>query len=606
MQDIIKLLPDAIANQIAAGEVVQRPASAVKELLENAIDAGASHIQLIVRDAGKNLIQVIDNGKGMSETDARMSFERHATSKIRTAADLFSLRTMGFRGEALASIAAVAQVELRSRRPTDELGILIKIEGSDLKIHEPTQCAVGTSIQVKNLFYNIPARRNFLKSNPVEMKHIIDEFQRVALAQPQIAFSMYVGDDEMYQLPAAKIARRIIDLLGKNFEQQMATCQEETELLKVYGYVGKPAFAKKTKTEQFFFVNGRFIKSGYLHHAVMTAYAGMLEVGAHPFYTLFLEIDPQHIDINVHPTKTEIKFDDERSIYAVLSAAARKAISQYNLAPSMNFDSQLNHELLPFAKRQEVQPTSHKAYEKTSLNPLPKANLGSWEKLYEGIDKKNISYTPEQAQSQQLPIEQAAIAPLDATTNSTTATGLMQLHRQYILAQVRSGLMLVHLPAAYERVYYERYTKASQTQKQLPSQTLLFPESISFNAADYVLIMELEPEAKLLGFDYTPVGGHTIMLHALPPDLATEPAPQLMEELLEQYKNQKNELKLNHSQLLARAMARRIAARQLITLSPDQMQGLIDQLFACQNPQLSPSGKPILKLLSLQELHELL
>jgi len=342
MQNIIQLLPDSIANQIAAGEVVQRPASVVKELLENAVDAGAKSVQLIVRDAGRTLVQVIDDGKGMTETDARMSFERHATSKIRTSDDLFKIRTMGFRGEALASIAAVAQVEMRTRRADDELGTLVRIEGSDIKAQEAVSCLPGTNLLVKNLFFNVPARRNFLKSNSVEMRHIIDEFQRVALANPEVGFSLFHNDQEVFNLAAGKLSRRIVDMFGKGYREQLAACDEETPYVSVHGYIGKPESAKKTRNEQYFFVNNRYIKHSYLHHAVIGAYEGTIPDGHHPFYVLFIEIDPSHIDINIHPTKTEIKFDDERSIYAIVMAAVRKAIGVYNLSPSLDFELDVN------------------------------------------------------------------------------------------------------------------------------------------------------------------------------------------------------------------------------------------------------------------------
>ncbi len=609
MQDIIRLLPDAIANQIAAGEVVQRPASAVKELLENALDAKATQIQLIVREAGKSLIQVVDNGIGMSETDARMSFERHATSKISKSEDLFTLRTMGFRGEALASIAAVAQVELRSRRQADELGVLIKIEGSEIKTHEATQCAAGTSIQVKNLFFNVPARRNFLKSNPVELKHIIDEFQRVALANPQISFSMYHADEEVYMLPAGKLARRITDLFGKNYEQQLASCVEHTELLNVSGYIGKPSFAKKTKTEQFFFVNGRYIRSGYLHHALMTAYAGMLEENSHPFYVIFLEIDPKHIDINVHPTKTEIKFDDERSVYAVLSAAARKAINQYNLAPSIDFEADSGNNFLqqfgtstPFER-----PLQHKeplaGFAKLGANSLPKSNLGNWEKLYEGLEKKTIESSPAPLASQS---NLLANNESNSAVASQQADHYLQLHKQYILAQVRSGLMLVHQQGAYERICYEKNIKASSGEKSLPSQTLLFPETINFNAADFQLVIDMEAEAKQLGFDYALLAGNSIMVNAIPADFLNENVKEAFEGILEQYKNFKSQLKLDKKESLARAAAKRQAQKYQKVLSQPEMQWLIDHLFACQNPQISPGGEPILKIVELEKLAQLM
>ena len=342
MQNIIHLLPDSIANQIAAGEVVQRPASVVKELLENAVDAGATSVQLVTRDAGRTLIQVIDDGKGMTETDARMSFERHATSKIRTSDDLFKIRTMGFRGEALASIAAVAQVEMRTRKADDEVGTLIRIEGSDIKAQESVSCLPGTNILVKNLFFNVPARRNFLKSNSVEMRHIIDEFQRVALANPEVTFSLFHNDQEVFNLPGGKLSRRIVDMFGKTYREQLAACDEETPYVSVHGFIGKPESARKTRNEQFFFVNNRFIKHNYLHHAVVGAYEGTIPDGHHPFYVLFIDIDPSHIDINIHPTKTEIKFDDERSVYAIVMAAVRKAMGIYNLSPSLDFESDVN------------------------------------------------------------------------------------------------------------------------------------------------------------------------------------------------------------------------------------------------------------------------
>ncbi len=404
MQDIIQLLPDSIANQIAAGEVVQRPASVVKELLENAIDAQATQIQLLVKDAGRTLIQVIDNGVGMSETDARMCFERHATSKIRTAEDLFKIRTMGFRGEAMASIAAVAQVELRTRRETDELGTHLKIEASELKLHEPCQTLTGTNICVKNLFFNVPARRNFLKSNPVEMRHILDEFQRVALSYPDVTFTLHHGETEVYNLPAGKMSRRIVDLFGKNYREQLADTREETPFVKVSGFIGKPEFAKKVRGEQFFFVNQRFIRHAYLHHAVLSGFEGLIPDGNHPFYVLNIEIDPAHIDINVHPTKTEIKFDDERSVYAIVRAAVKRATGVYGLAPAIDFEMDVN--LLSPAKSLSFEKKDYAGHFEASVNEnrkitdeepsprdtynaratAPKRNINSWEKLFEGLE----------------------------------------------------------------------------------------------------------------------------------------------------------------------------------------------------------------------------
>src|SRR5688572_23245704 len=388
MADIIRLLPEYLANQIAAGEVVQRPASVVKELLENAVDAGATNIQLIVKEAGKQLIQVVDNGSGMSETDARMSFERHATSKIKSTEDLFRIMTMGFRGEALASIAAVAQVELKTRKVENDTGTKLVVEGSEIVEQTPVAVPEGTSLCVKNLFFNVPARRNFLKTNAVEMRHILDEFQRIALANPQIAFTLIQNDSEVYNLPAGKLSQRIVSLFGSNYKEQMASVEEITDVLQVKGYIGKPEFSKKTRGEQFFFVNNRFIKSAYLNHAVINAYEGLLPKDSHPFYVLFLEIDPQSIDINVHPTKTEIKFEDEKTIYAIVQAAVKKTLGTHNIAPSLDFSGDVNFAPLQPARLTPTASPDFGKYEKAkSYNAIvsgqKSANTKNWEQLYE-------------------------------------------------------------------------------------------------------------------------------------------------------------------------------------------------------------------------------
>jgi DNA mismatch repair protein MutL len=373
MHDIIHLLPDSIANQIAAGEVVQRPASAVKELMENALDAGATSIRLLVKDAGKTLIQVMDNGSGMSETDARMSLERHATSKIKTADDLFRLRTMGFRGEALASIAAVSQFEMKTRMAHQELGTHLVVEASEVKSQSPAACEKGTSISVKNLFFNIPARRNFLKSNPVEMRHIIEEFQRQALAHPTLSFSLYQNDEVVYDLPPAKLSQRIVALFGKSFQEQLAPCKEETDQVRVTGYIGRPESARKTRGEQFIFVNQRFTRNNYLNHAVTAAFEGLLPENSFPFYVLFIELDPKHIDVNVHPTKTEIKFDDERAVYAVVKAAVKQALGAHNLAPAIDFQADIN-----LVERLQAAPLKTEYADEQFAHSLKRSNLEQW------------------------------------------------------------------------------------------------------------------------------------------------------------------------------------------------------------------------------------
>jgi DNA mismatch repair protein MutL len=619
MTDIIQLLPDAIANQIAAGEVVQRPASAVKELLENAIDAKATSIQLVVKDAGKTLVQVIDNGIGMSETDARMCFERHATSKIRTSDDLFAIKTMGFRGEAMASIAAVAQVEMRSRRASDELGVLLKIEGSELKLHEATQCPVGTNVQMKNLFFNVPARRNFLKSNPVEFKHILDEFLRVALAHPTVAFSLFHNNEELYKFAAGNLHRRILDVFGRNHEKQLVPCQDETELLKVKGYIGLPQHAKKTKNEQYFFVNNRFIKSPYLHHAIMAAYEGLLEAGSYPFYVLFLEIDPKHIDINVHPTKTEIKFDDERVMYAILNAMARKAISSFNLTHSLDFDGESNASY--FRPSNGAAPTetfssaanTTNAGQNFKMPALQKANLGNWEKLYEGFEKtesgfsaerftSKASFTPEPQNTQSVPDS----APNLGLVSSAEVYQTIQIHNKYICTQVRSGLMVIDQKRAYERILFDQYAKAVEVKKHMASQTLLFPESIDFAVTDAPLIAELRPELEQLGFMLESLGGPSFMINAVPVDLGTEPVKATLEKIVEDWKHSENALQSNKAEAVARSLASKTAQGKTVKLNSEQMHAFVDQLFSSTNPQTSPSGQPIMRIVNLEELAGLL
>ncbi len=623
MQDIIHLLPDSIANQIAAGEVVQRPASAVKELMENAIDAGATQITLIVKEAGKTLIQVIDNGSGMSETDARMCFERHATSKIRKSEDLFTLKTMGFRGEAMASIAAIAQVEMRTRRQTDELGYLLKIEGSELKAHEAIQTPVGTNILVRNLFFNVPARRNFLKGNPVEMKHIIDEFQRIALANPLVYFILHNAEDEVYNLPAGRLSKRIVDLFGKNYQQQMAPCNEVTDFLKVAGYIGKPDFAKKTKTEQFFFVNGRFIKSGYLHHAVMTAFAGMLEEGSHPFYVLFLEIDPARIDINVHPTKTEIKFDDERSVYAVVSAACRKAMNQYNLNPSIDFESDMHVDFLRTdnSKTQAAPPPNHEYRSQIETSNLQKANLGNWQKLYEGFDAKPIARNQEVSQEDIIFKSKANYENAQPTetfesrikndSHITTSVisennNVILIHNQYILAQVKSGLLLISQKGAYERIIFDKYKTLLDRNQQAGSQQLLFPITITLNAGDYYLVTEMEQEITNLGFTFSQIGGNSLMINGIPTDILDERAQEIFESLIDQFKQNKSELSIDKKENLARSLAKRIASRHTNSLQTNEIHLMVDQLFASTNPQFTPSGEALMRIVTLEKLNEIL
>jgi DNA mismatch repair protein MutL len=600
MPDIIQLLPDSIANQIAAGEVVQRPASAVKELMENSIDAGAKHVKLIIKEAGKTLLQVIDDGVGMSETDARMSLERHATSKIRKAEDLFELYTMGFRGEALASIAAVAQVELKTRPADQELGTCIVVEGSDIKKQEPVACEKGTSISVKNLFYNIPARRNFLKSNPVELKHIIDEFQRLALAHPEITFSFIQNDEQVYDLPATKLSQRVVNLFGKSYKEQLATCQEETETVKVTGYVGKPDFARKTRGEQFLFVNRRFIRSNYLNHAVMNAFEGLIAENSFPFYVLFIEIDPKHIDVNVHPTKTEIKFDDERAVYAVVRAAVRQAIGSHNLTPAIDFNADVNF----ISKLNNANSQSKQVYfEERFSTALHRSNTENWEKLYEApevkpavIKQQDVIETPG---VQTLRFESAINQSSPATASEEKA--LFQLHARYIVKQVRSGMMIIDQQAAHERILFEKFLNQLKN-KSAQSQQSLFPQAITFSAADFALALEMQQEIEALGFRFDVFGKNTLVVNGVPANVQTGNEKELFEGLIEQFKVNQSELALPLQENLARALARRASIKTGQPLVREEMQALVDSLFACSTSNYSPEGKPTFFIFELNKI----
>ncbi len=622
MSNIIKLLPDALANQIAAGEVIQRPASAVKELLENAIDAGARQVKLIVKDAGKTLIQVIDDGSGMSEMDARLCFDRHATSKIRQAADLFAIRTMGFRGEALASIAAVAQVELRTRLSTEELGTRIVVEDSIVRLQEACQCAAGSNFAVRNLFYNVPARRNFLKTDAVEMRHIADEFQRVALAYPEVFFSLHHNGVELFHLPAGNLRQRLVAVFGNPYNKFLVPVSEETDAVKLYGFAGKPDAAKKTRGDQYFFVNNRFIKSGYLHHAVNTAFEGLIPSDSHPFYVLFIEIDPSRIDVNVHPTKQEIKFDDERIIYNYLKVAVRHALGQYSITPALDFEQELGLKTHhPAPPRPPVRDLTSAADESWTGNkpaggshsfPTESSHLKNWRKLYEGLDAFDL---PDQEITRQPPLFQQESLTIESQWNneendSPESIELLlhqrkapcQLHQTYIVTQIKSGFLLIDQQSCHERILYERYRKILEEQ-QPATQQELFPKTLTFPPSDIALLRELLPEINRLGFDIQEFGGGTFILHGGPADWGDYPRQEqsLIEQLLEQYRRN-TDLKLDFRENIARSMATSAAIKRNQPLNPIEMQELIDQLFACENPTKSPSGKPVFITYELSEL----
>ncbi|MGZ3750320.1 MAG: DNA mismatch repair endonuclease MutL [Mucilaginibacter sp.] len=615
MPDIIQLLPDSVANQIAAGEVVQRPASAVKELVENAIDAGADKIQLILKDAGKSLIQVIDNGCGMSLTDARMCFERHATSKIRKAEDLFAIRTMGFRGEAMASIAAIAQVELKTRRHEDELGTCILIEGSEILSQQACSANAGTSISVKNLFYNTPARRNFLKSNPVEFRHIVDEFQRIALANPTVFFTLHHDGQEVFHLPASVLKQRIVHLFGSNYNQRLVPVEEDTSIIKLRGYVGKPEFARKTRGEQFFFVNNRFIRDAYLNHAVLTAFEELLPDESYPLYVLFIEIDPSKIDINVHPTKTEIKYQDEKSIYAIIRSAVKRSLGRYNITPSLDFDQENSIEHLITSKplEQIVQPTIAFNPDFNPFTPEVKkadreipflrstgdyqrtAIPQNWDTLYE-ISKREVSEQQEMHAEKTIPVQEQEVS-------KSSERQLFQIHNRFILSQIKSGFMLINQQSAHERILYERFLHQLETHSGT-SQQSLFPQSVTLQSSDFELLKELLPDIRALGFDIREFGRNTVVVEGIPADLINVAEHALLEHLLEGFKNNLSILKLDKRDNLARSLARNGAIKTGTRLSLEEMNLLIDQLFACQMPNLALNGKPVISTFTLNELAE--
>jgi DNA mismatch repair protein MutL len=604
--DRILLLPDNIANQIAAGEVIQRPASAVKELLENAVDAGATEIRLIVADAGKSLIQVVDNGMGMSETDARMAFERHATSKIRNIDDLFHIRTMGFRGEALASIAAVAQVELRTRKAENEIGTCIEIENSVVLKQQPVASLVGTSISMKNLFFNVPARRNFLKSNASEMRHIVDEFIRVALAFPGVFFSLTSNGQQLFHLEAGTLKQRIVQLLGNNYNAKLVAVKEDTDYLNIQGFVGKPETAKRTRGDQYFFVNNRFIKSAYLNHALQNAYQEMIPSESFPMYVLFIDLDPAQVDVNVHPTKQEIKFEDEKIVYAFVQAAVKHALAQFSITPTLDFNlnadiQQLESVQKPFTEDKQSFTRSSSIFQTfTEANQAHKIEGGSfrhWSDLGAGqqnepmdpgfvsLGRKFLEFDEQAsppAQGIALPAKYALI---------TDDSKLTQLLQTYILAQAPNGFILLHQQSAHERVIYERLALALQG-KPVATQRSLFPASIELTPTDAVLLTELLPDLLQMGYAIEPFGKSAFVIQGTPADMEVGNEKGALEKILEQYKHFNSDLKLSKREMLMRTIAWQQAIKPGTSLSEKEMQNLARDLFDCQTPNVTPSGRP--------------
>jgi len=611
MADVIQLLPDAIANQIAAGEVVQRPASVVKELLENAVDAGATTIRLLLKDAGRTLIQVIDNGCGMSPVDARMSFERHATSKIRQAQDLFAIRTMGFRGEALASIAAVAQVEMRTRLHADELGTRIVVEDSRVKIQEPCQSAPGTSIAVKNLFYNVPARRNFLKSDSVELRNLQDEFQRIAIANPDIQFIVQHNDAEWYHLSPGNLRQRLIGVFGTQTNKRLVPVEEETDVAKIKGFIGKAEFAKKSRGEQMFFVNNRFVRSNYLNHAIMSAYEDLLPKESYPLYMIFIEIDPSRIDVNVHPTKQEIKFDDDRLIYNYLRVAVRHALGKYSVMPSLDFEQENSFNLpsiaSPFSEGSRVSGHPFQDSDTPWMPSSPTSsatsrhNLETWEKLYTdlheqaGDTRKDDKVILSSDWNQKAPSE-------DADHLNRAHKAPTQIHGSLIMSQIKSGFILIDQQAAHERILYEHYLKMVR-EGEVAVQRQLFPKTLDLSVQDSLVLREILPQINTLGFDVQEFGQNTFVIHGAPAELAGRQQDEikLLEHLLAQYK-EGLDLDLGQHKNLARAMARSASIKRGQVLQEEEMQDIIDRLFACEVPYNSPFGRKCFIAYTLEDL----
>jgi len=603
MSSIIQLLPDHVANQIAAGEVVQRPASVVKELLENSIDAKSTDIKLIVKDGGKSLIQVIDNGVGMSVTDARLCFERHATSKIRTAEDLFNLHTKGFRGEALASIAAIAHVELKTKQEQDELGTHLIIEGSKTISQEATVTPKGTSFSVKNLFFNIPARRNFLKSDAVEMRHIIDEFQRVALAHPEISFSLYSNGGELFNLPVSNLRQRIVNVFGGKTNEKLVPVNETTEIVNIQGFVGKPEFGKKNRGEQFFFVNDRFIKNGYLHHAVMSAYEGLLKEGIQPSYFIYLEVPPHTLDINIHPTKTEVKFDDEQSLYAILRSTIKHSLGQFSIAPVLDFDRDATLDVPYHFKDKETKPPVIQV--RSDFNPFKEETKSSysykkdkttgWESLYVGIKEESLTFLTE--------IEQEHTDSLFQSEDKLEENPIKtyQIHKKYIVSPIKSGVVIIHQQRAHERILYEDFLK-NITLSQSLSQKLLFPLDLHYSQYEIALLKELRPTLEQIGFEFDKIEKDEVILLGLPVNITEKDAKQVLEQLIFDLKEGIPDNSFSQNDSIAKSVAKSLAVKTGTLLTEKEQTNIVDALFACKEPDVSPFGHTTFITMNLEEL----
>lgn len=607
MSDIIQLLPDSVANQIAAGEVIQRPASVVKELVENAVDAGADEIGVIIKNAGRTLIQVIDNGSGMSDTDARLAFERHATSKIKSANDLFEIRTKGFRGEALASIAAIAQLVLKTRQPADEVGTEISINGSELEYQNQVSCAHGANFQVKNLFYNVPARRKFLKSNSTELKHIITEFQRIALTHPEVNLKLIHNDSDIYHLPQSNLRQRIVHIFGKSVNSNLNNLKAETSIVKITGFVGKPECARKTSGEQYLFINNRYMRHPYFYRAVMRAYEKLLLPETFPSFFLYFDADPKTIDINIHPTKTEIKFENEQAIFQILQAAVKEALGKTSAMPSIDFETEGVIDI-PVLQRNTVIHTPEIETDE-NFNPFDEKKGNSfsgytrkdntvpdgWENLYQ---EKIIPEQPE-------PVSQSTLfGTFNDLTDDLPKTEYLQLRNKYIVTAVKSGLMIIDQKLAHERILYEQFIQ-SVAHNQSLAQRELYPTKIDLDPTDYLIVNEIKDELLSLGIDIGDLGSNTVVVNSCPAGLHYASHQDLLEMLLEEYKETKQKIKGSATMTLAATLARAGAIEYGKSLQYQEMQQLVDELFACENHNYSPGGKKIIVIHSLDNIEKL-
>ena len=646
MADIIKLLPDSVANQIAAGEVVQRPSSVVKELVENAIDSGAENIQIILKDAGKTSIQVIDDGCGMSETDARMAFERHATSKIKTATDLFAIRTMGFRGEALASIASVAEVEVKTKLTESELGTQIIIRGSEFIKQEIVSCSNGSNFIVKNLFYNVPARRKFLKSPATELRNVISEFQRITIAHPDIKFKLINNDSDIYILPKTNHRQRIVNLFGKHLNSKLVNIESDTYIARIYGFTGNPKHAKKTYGEQFFFVNNRFMKHPYLHKAIMQAYDKLLPNETIPSYFIFFEVNPDIIDVNIHPTKTEIKFQDESALFQILNASVRESLGKFNIIPSLDFDEdnsieipvlgseienistpkvEYNPDYNPFNSEKTYDPfKAEKTYNPFNNSQAANNNLEAARSSFESAMNKDAQIEPEwndiepqvetvshysainaenqtEIVSHSSAINKADEGDLYKDTKIKTETQYIQLKNKYIITQVRSGMMIIDQKRAHERILYEKFLDSIESNKGVAQQTL-FPETIELDAINASIVETISEDLSHLGFDIRPFGNNTFVVHATPSEITNCSPKDILDDLIKLYKTTKGSVKSMLQEELALSLAKSSAIHYNKPLSNLEMSNLIDSLFGCSSPNYTADGKTIMTIMNLEEM----